>query len=296
MITGITDSLLRWGRTRSAARADGAARANGAARAHTLAVCSRKGGVGKTTSAVHVAWAAATWHGLQVLLVDLDSQGHVETSLSAALDPGAVPSEPLSSVLMGKKRDLMSAATPTRTEGLWVVTADRGMSDTEMLLASRIGREFVLRGILGRAREIFDLVIIDCPPTLGLMTLNALVASDSALVPTDLSPLSLQGIADLADTVGSVHDQIGHYLRLAGILVTRRDGRTRRLNDEIGGKLTDRYGNLLFDTVIPMNSAVGQACARGITVYEHAPRSRGAQEYKKLTGELLTRLDLGQER
>jgi len=288
MITGITDSLLRWSRTRVASRADGAARA------HTLAGCSRKGGVGKTTSAVHVAWAAATWHGLQVLLVDLDSQGHVETSLAASLDPGAVPAEPLSSVLMGKKRDLMSAAAPTRTDGLWVVTADRGMGDAEMLLASRIGREFVLRGVLGRAREIFDLVVIDCPPNLGLMTLNAMVASDSALVPTDLSPLSLQGIADLADAVGTVHEQIGHYLRLAGILVTRRDGRTKRLNEEIDEKLTDRYGNLLFETAIPTNSAVGQACARGMTVFEHAPRSKGAQGYKMLTDELLTRLDIGQ--
>ncbi len=290
MITGITDSLLRWGRTRTATRTDGSARA------HTLAVCSRKGGVGKTTSAVHVAWAAAHWHGLQVLLLDLDSQGHVETSLGSVLDPGAVPSEPLSSVLMGKKRDLMSAAAPTRTDGLWVVTADRGMSDAEMLLASRIGREFILKGVLVRAREIFDLVVIDCPPNLGLMTLNALVASDSALVPTDLSPLSLQGIADLAEAVGSVHEQIGHYLRLAGILVTRRDGRTRRLNEEIGDKLTDRYGSLLFDTAIPTNSALGQACARGMTVYEHAPRSRGAQGYKTFTDELLTRLDIGQGR
>jgi len=290
MITGITDSLLRWGRIREVPET------GGAARAHTIAICSRKGGVGKTTSAVHVAWAAATWHGLQVLLVDLDSQGHVEVSLGSVLDPGAVPSEPLSAVLTGRKRDLMSAAAPTRTDGLWVVTADRGMADAEMLLPSRIGREFLLRGILGRAKEIFDLVIIDCPPNLGLMTLNALVASDSALVPTDLSPLSLQGIADLADAVGSVHEQIGHYVRLAGILVTRRDGRTRRLNDEIGGKLTDRYGSLLFDTAIPTNSALGQACARGVTVFEHAPRSRGAQGYKALTGELLTRLDLGQER
>lgn len=288
MITGITDSLLRWGRTREAARLERSGKA------HTLAVCSRKGGVGKTTSAVHLAWAAAKWHGLQVLLVDLDSQGHVETCLGSVLDPGIVPSEPLSSVLLGKKRDLMSAAAPTRTDGLWVVTADRGMADAEMLLASRIGREFLVRGVLGRAKEIFDLVVIDCPPNLGLMTLNALVAADSALVPTDLSPLSLQGIADLADAVGTVHDQIGHYVRLAGILVTRRDGRTRRLNDEIGGKLEERYGSLLFDTAIPTNSALGQASARGMTVYEYSPRSRGAQGYKALTEELLTRLDIGQ--
>lgn len=288
MITGITDSLLRWGRTREATRREGAGRA------HTLAVCSRKGGVGKTTSAVHVAWAAAAWHGLQVLLLDLDSQGHVEASLGAMLDPGAVPAEPLSSVLLGKKRDLMAAAAPTRADGLWVVTADRGMGDAEMLLASRIGREFILRGILSRAKEIFDLVVIDCPPNLGLMTLNALVAADSALVPTDLSPLSLQGIADLADAVSTVHEQIGHHVRLAGVLVTRRDGRTRRLNDEIGGKLNDRYGNLLFETMIPTNSAMGQACARGLPVYEHAPRSSGARGYRKLTDELLTRLNIGQ--
>ena len=287
MITGITDSLLRWGRSREAPRA------HGATRAHTLAVCSRKGGVGKTTTAVHVAWAAAAWHGLQVLLVDLDSQGHVEASLSSVLDPGAVPTEPISSVLMGKKRDIMSAATPTRADGLWVATADRGLADAEMLLASRIGREFILRSVLIRAREIFDLVVIDCPPNLGTMTLNALVAADSTLVPTDLSPLSLQGIADLADAVSTVHDQIGHHVRLAGVLVTRRDGRTRRLNDEIGEKLTDRYGSLLFDTAIPTNSALGQACARGVTVFEHSPRSRGAQGYRALTDELLTRLDIG---
>jgi len=285
MITQLTGSLLRWGKGREEQRA-------GSVRAQTIAVCSRKGGVGKTTTAAHLAYAAARWYGQQVLLIDLDSQGHVSSILASLLDEVGASSEPLSLILSGRRRDLMEAAQPTLQEGLWVVPADRGMADAEMLLASRIGREFLLRNTLARAREIFDLIIIDCPPNLGTMTLNALVAADSALVPTDLSSLSLQGITDLTDAVGAIQERMGHFVRLAGIVVTRRDGRTRRLNTEMEGELAARYGNLVFDTAIPMNSAVARACARGMTVFQHAPRAAGAIGYRGLTRDLLQRLSL----
>ena len=145
---------------------------------------------------------------------------------------------------------------------------------------------------LANARSHFDVIILDCPPNLGNLTLNALVAADHVLVPCDMSILAFEGVADLIGTVQTVNLRLGQHLEVAGILRTRVDGRTRQINDAIGGALADNYGPLLLDTIIPINSALAKSQAAGLSIFQFDRRSRGAESYSQLALELNDRLNL----
>ncbi len=261
--------------------------ATGTRNARVVAVAAQKGGVGKTTSTVNLACALAG-EGQRVLVVDVDAQGHVASALRDAVKPARVS---LSEVLLAQKtRDVLEAVVPTAIDELHVTPCDKSLSETEALLATRVGREFILQTALKTARTHYDTILIDCPPNLGNLTLNALVAADHVLIPCDLSILAFEGVADLLGTVQTVNERLRHELRVLGILRTRVDARTRQINDAIGAALHDNYGGMLLDTVIPLNSALAKAQAAGQSVFRFAPKSPGAAAYRSLAHEVRARL------
>ncbi|MCA9544130.1 MAG: ParA family protein [Myxococcales bacterium] len=253
--------------------------------ARVVAVAAQKGGVGKTTTAVNLACALAAHHGQRVLLVDMDPQAHVHASLRAVSRPGPVA---VSDILLAEPaRDLMDAVVPSALEGLSLTPPDKALHEAEGRLASKVGREVILQAALDTARTWFDTIVIDCPPNLGNLTLNALLAADEVLVPCDMSLLALEGVADLLDTVQTVNTRLRHPLDVAGVLRTRVDTRNVKQNEAIDGALRDNFGGLVLDTVIPVNSALAQAQTEGQPIERFQPRSRGAVAYRALAAELL---------
>ncbi len=262
----------------------------GTREAVVLSVAAQKGGVGKTTTAVNLAYALARFHDLRVLLVDIDSQGHVASALYRLVPPTG--GEGLSDILLGKKRDIFEVARPTRLDGLHVTPSDRHLNETEGIIGARIGKELLLRQASRVARTHFDAIIIDCPPNLGNLTLNALLASSHVLIPSDMSVLSLQGVHDLVDALETVRERLGHDVKLAGLLRTRVDGRNRTVNEAILEALEQDYGPQLLKTQIPVNTALAKSQLEGRAVFDYAPASTGAAAYRDLALEISWRLGL----
>jgi len=282
MLAGIGERLRNW-----VGPAEGV-RAETHGRARVIAVAAQKGGVGKTTTAVHLASTLALHQGLHVLLVDLDAQGHVASSLRAHLRTSAEAT--MSQVLLGRGRDLVEAALPTTLPGLHVTAADRALAETEALLATRIGRELQLRTAAQRARARYDAIVIDCPPNLGLLTVNALCAADHVLVPSDLSILALEGVDHLFSTLNSLEAAFGRAPSVLGVLLTRVDSRNASLNETIRRAATDRYGKWLLDTEIATNTALCRAQLKGQVVFQCAPNSPGSRDYRSLGAEVAERI------
>ncbi len=266
----------------------------GRGKAHVLAVAAQKGGVGKTTTAVNLAVAMARFANQRTLLVDLDGQGHVATSLASVYEDGSPVS--MSDVLLGHGRDLLEIVHPTRIDLLSVTPSDKGLASAEGVLAGRIGKEFLLRGALRKARERFDVVVLDCPPNLGNLTLNALMAADACLVPCDMSVLAMAGVADLLAVVETLRDRLDHGVRVLGILPTRVDRRNARVTDAVLAGLDEAYGDLVLPTRIPVSSALARAQMEGIPVFDFDPSSSGAIAYRALSDEVLARLGIGVSR
>ncbi len=261
----------------------------GSREATVIAVSAQKGGVGKTTTVVNLACALASSAEMRVLVIDIDSQGHVASSLRDSLRPGRVS---LSEILLEDRRDVMDAVVDTAIENLHMTNPDKSLAETESQLSSRVGREYILKSAIANARSHFDVILIDCPPNLGNLTLNALVAADMVLIPCDMSILAFEGVADLLATVQTVNLRLGQRLDIMGILSTRVDGRTRQINDVIGDALNDNYGDLMLDTQIPINSAIAKAQAAGLSIFQFQNRSRGAQAYRALASEVVSRLNI----
>ena len=263
----------------------------GRGKALVLAVAAQKGGVGKTTTAVNLAVAMARFANQRTLLVDLDGQGHVAASLASVYEDGSPVS--MSDVLLGHGRDLLEIIHPTRIDLLSVTPSDKGLASAEGVLAGRIGKEFLLRGALRKARERFDVVVLDCPPNLGNLTLNALMAADACLVPCDMSVLAMAGVADLLAVVETLRDRLDHGVRVLGILPTRVDRRNARVTDAVLAGLDEAYGDLVLPTRIPVSSALARAQMEGIPVFDFDPSSSGAIAYRALSDEVLARLGIG---
>ncbi len=244
-----------------------------------IAVSAQKGGVGKTTTAVSLASAMARFHDKRVLLIDLDPQGHVATAIQSQLSGGGGS---LSNVLEDDGGEVLDAVAPTSVQGLDVTPFDPKLSATEDLLGTRMGKEFILRDRLKVTRTHYDMIIIDCPPNIGNLCVNGLVAADYVLIPCDPSPLALKGVNALVDTVSTIAVRLNPNIDVLGVLLTRVDGRNTTLNQAIMSEIEETYGPALLPVQIGINSSLAKAQHAGKDIFSFDDSSRGAQQYREL--------------
>lgn len=251
--------------------------------ARILSISNQKGGVGKTTTTINLA-AALAKAGQKVLVVDLDAQGNASSGLGY---PRADVTMGIYDVLM-EYRDVDSVLMPTALDGLQLLPASRDLVGAEVELVDEPNRERKLRKVLNLVRERYDWVLIDCPPSLGLLTLNALVASDSVLIPLQAEYYAMEGLGELLRTIQNVRRSLNRDLRREGIVITMVDGRNR-LCREVERQAREVLGTEVFTTTIPRNVRLGEAPSHGKSIVEYAPSSSGAQAYIDLGDELLAR-------
>ncbi|MBA2663063.1 MAG: ParA family protein [Bradymonadaceae bacterium] len=266
--------------------------ARGDRQATVIAVATVKGGVGKTTTAVNIACGLARFSKKRVLLIDLDAQGHCHASLNAVMPPNASTRSALTltDVLLGEeRREVLDALVTARMERLDLTPADAGLAEAEGRISQKIGKELLLRDALKFTRTHYDYIIIDCPPNKGNLTLNALLAADKVLIPTDISPLSVRGADELLETVITVNERLHHELDVLGIVLTRVDGRNVSINEEILETIREAWGDLIFETHIGINTQIAKAQLAGLPLFDYAPESRGAKHYEALTHEIEAR-------
>lgn len=246
-----------------------------------LAIANQKGGVGKTTTAINLGASLAA-NDFSVLVIDSDPQGNATTGLGVTKDPQR-PS--LYHVLLGDT-ELADAITPTAFEGLHVVPADKNLVGANLELVDLPRREFRLRDKLGPVRDRYRFVLVDCPPALDLLTLNALLAADSLLVPIQCEFFALEGISELMDTVDRLRTSFKHPLAIEGILLTLFDDRTN-LTRQVAADLKEFFGDQVFRTVIPRSVRLAEAPSYGQPILTYDLRSRGAEAYIRLAKEIL---------
>lgn len=259
--------------------------------AKKLAVTISKGGVGKTTTAVSLACALAKYQHQKVLLVDLDPQGHVGAYLN---DQPQTPVAFVSQLLTDSKqhsRELIEAVFKTHLPNLYLTLPDKNLLDAEHILSSKMGKEFILKSLLEITVTHFDWIIFDCPPHIGNLTLNALMASDYVLIPTDLTVLSLEGVGDILSTIDTLAMRLQHRLQVLGILPTRVDSRTKRLNQTMYSTLKELYGPYVLDYEIPMSSVVSRAQLKSCDVFSYDSESLVAQAYQQVALALMQKTE-----
>ena len=253
-----------------------------------FAIANQKGGVGKTTTAINLAASLAA-NDFRVLVIDSDPQGNATSGLGVAKDPQR-PS--LYHVLLGDTPP-KEAIIPTDFEGLSIISADKNLVGANLELVDIPNREFRLRQRIAEIREDYRYILIDCPPALDLLTLNALIAADSVLVPIQCEFFALEGISELMDTIDRIRDSFQHDLGIAGILLTMYDDRTN-LTRQVAADLRDFFHDLVFRTIIPRSVRLAEAPSFGKPILAYDPRSRGAESYIQLAKEILDHEQTGQ--
>jgi chromosome partitioning protein len=247
-----------------------------------IAIANQKGGVGKTTTAVHVG----AYLGLvdPVLLVDCDPQANATSWLGQ--DPRTVAPS-VYEALLGET-PLAEVIRPTGEQGLWLAPASYELAGAQVELVEAPDRELRLREALAPLRDAYELILLDCPPSLGLLTLNALVAADAVLVPVQCEYLALEGLGQLLESVERVREHLNPRLELLGLLLTMADARTN-LSTQVQEEVRQHFPEVTFASVIPRAVRLSEAPSHGQSVLRYDPTSRGAAAYAALADELVQR-------
>ena len=249
-----------------------------------ISMCNQKGGVGKTTSTINLGACLAD-AGRRVLLVDLDPQGALSAGLGLTHDE---IEDTIYDVMMDNQISIHSAIKHTEVSGLDMVPANIDLSAAEIQLVNEVGREHTLARALRPVRRDYDYIIIDCQPSLGLLTVNALACSHGVIIPMECEFFSLRGLALLTDTVEKVSDRINFDLEIMGILVTMFDRRTRHAR-EVMSRVVDYFGDKVFDTVITRTVRFPETSVAGEPITSWAPSSQAAAQYRDLAREVIER-------
>ncbi len=260
-------------------------------RATAISIVNQKGGVGKTTTTVNLG-AALAEQGKRVLMIDIDAQSNMTTHLGLGVkedpaDLGDIPKGPewtIYDVLKGTKR--IQDVVIKRSNNLDVVPSSLLLSAADLELGGVVGRELLLKRAVDKVRDQYDVILIDCPPTLGLLSLNALAAVDQVIVPVQSEYLALHGVRQLLDTIDQVRGVYNQSLIVGGVLICLHDSR-KRLARAVADTIRAYFGDLVFDTVIRENVALAEAPAKGQTIFEYLPKSPGAEDYLALSKEVI---------
>jgi chromosome partitioning protein len=253
--------------------------------AKVRAVANQKGGVGKTTTAINVA-ASLAMANRRVLLIDMDPQANLTSGVG--LKGKAAPAGTIYQALTSDLDDPSAFVLTTTIDGLSLIPADRNLTGAEIDLVTLPNREHRLRMRIDRLRPSFDYIIIDTPPSLGLLTLNSLVAADAVLIPLNCEYFALEGLADLVATLRRVRAAFNPTLDIAGVLMTMYDERTN-LGQQVARDIRAFFQERVYDTVIPRNIRLGEAPSHGIPAIVYDVKSRGAEAYLALAREVLAR-------
>ncbi|MFL6373133.1 MAG: ParA family protein [Pyrinomonadaceae bacterium] len=246
-----------------------------------IAIANQKGGVGKTTTAVNLAAALAS-EGKKVLLVDADPQANATSGAGISRENGR--KSLYDALILGSSPREM--VLPTAIDTFWVLPADKNLAGAEIELVEVEGRNFALKKILDGIKDYFHYIVIDCPPSLGILTVNGLSAADSLLVPIQCEYYALEGVTELFDTLARLRREINPNLAIEGLLLTMYDERTN-LSSAVAKDLRDFYGSQVLNTVIPRNVRLAEAPSFGQPIVAYDPNSRGARAYSYLAKEIL---------
>ena len=259
--------------------------------AHTrvFTVANQKGGVGKTTTSVNMA-SALSRQGMRVLVIDLDPQGNASTALGAVHTSGTTSSY---EVLIGEATPEEALQAHANNENLYCIPATIDLAGAEIELVSMVRREYRLHDAIRRGfleEHNFDYVFIDCPPSLGLLTINAMTAVDEVMIPIQCEYYALEGVGQLLGNIGMIREHLNHNLHISAIVLTMYDARTR-LAADVAGEVRNQFGEVVLRNVIPRSVKVSEAPGYGQTVIDYDPLSSGALAYYAAARELATRGD-----
>jgi chromosome partitioning protein len=248
-----------------------------------IACANQKGGVGKTTTVLSLA-AFLALDGHRVMVVDLDPQGNATSGLG--LDRASLASSTYDVLLGDTPMD--QATRPTTIDRLEIVPSDRNLAGAEVELVPKPGRERRLKQALDRVGEAYDIILVDCPPSLGLLTINGLTAADSVLIPLQCEYYALEGLGQLMSTIELIREHLNPRLTLKGVVLTMHDGRTS-LSADVTAEVRAHLGSQVFDAVVPRSVRLAEAPSYGTPIAIHSPGSRGALAYQAVALELLER-------
>ncbi len=246
-----------------------------------IAVTNQKGGVGKTTTCVNLAASLATLQR-RVLVVDLDPQGNATTG--CGVDKESL--EVSSCEVMLDEAQVLNAIQTVQNEAFSLLPANSDLTVAEVRLLQEIGRELKLRNALEPVRDLYDYILIDCPPTINMLTLNAMTAADGTLIPIQCEYYALEGLSSLLETIKQVRNTVNHALRIKGLLRTMFDPRNK-LAREVSEQLCKHFGDKVYSTVIPRNVRLAEAPSFGLVALYHDRSSTGAKAYQALAEEVV---------